>query len=375
MKDISNLRITIIGFGNLVESLWPNLAKMVGQEHLRKQVNATTADEADIDRKRKQYKIDVLLKDNLVALEKMAPDIILFAPPPTVAPDIIKGDLKYYFEKCRSKLKPLPEIYAFPPVPLGTYYQKVLGKDVLVVNIIPTPFRVIGGKPISGEGFYVLTFPSPWPEMKKSKIRQLFHSHGAGIELKPHQLIDMLGGATTTFAITQALLYVSDVLYEIKQQIGHGRIGEYLRARAQAHFNFYPAESDPCKSDAIVGPLTATLDSLFASWHQGIHEYYREVAFPAEATKVMLVRNFDLALHITQIEPREIIHQHLVVAATKGGVLERALEISAELTSEYLREAIMILPHPPDKAWCSDIRKIIRETAHAVREHGQTLAG
>ncbi len=92
------------------------------------QVNATTVDEAEIDRKRKQYNIDVILNNNLEALEKMAPDIILFAPPPTVAPVLI-GSVLYLSGGFGLGIEPgTSEWWMTRPVWVG----------VLIVFLVPT---------------------------------------------------------------------------------------------------------------------------------------------------------------------------------------------------------------------------------------------
>jgi hypothetical protein len=162
MKTDGDLRITIIGLGNLMEAIFPCIVETIGREHLGRQVNATTTDQPDLKRKQESLGISVILNDNLAAFKKMGPDIIFFAPPPHVAPGIIRNELRNYFTYIRQESAVLPEIYAFPPTPSGAFYEEILGKDILVVNILPHPVRVIGGKPLKNEGFYSRTFNRLW---------------------------------------------------------------------------------------------------------------------------------------------------------------------------------------------------------------------
>ncbi|MGD9132690.1 MAG: NAD(P)-binding domain-containing protein, partial [Desulfobacterales bacterium] len=96
MKKDTDLRITIIGLGNLMEAIFPCIVETIGKENLCRQVNATTKDQPDLKRKQEALGISVILNDNLAALKKMEPDIIFFAPPPHAAPEIIRNALKDY---------------------------------------------------------------------------------------------------------------------------------------------------------------------------------------------------------------------------------------------------------------------------------------
>ena len=77
MKKDRDLRITIIGLGNLMESIFPCIVETIGRENLYEQVNATTNDQPDLRRKQEVLGIPVILNDNLAALKKMEPDITL----------------------------------------------------------------------------------------------------------------------------------------------------------------------------------------------------------------------------------------------------------------------------------------------------------
>jgi hypothetical protein len=375
MNYDNNLRITIIGHGNLIESLWPCISSVMGSETLKDRINSTTTDEADLEHKRAQTGIEVILNDNLGALKAMEPNIIFFAPPPDAAMDIIQGELKTYFKWIKSRNKRLPEIYAFPPVPGGEFYQKVLGHDVRVANIIPTPFNIIGGKPLVDEGFYVCTFPLPWPEENKFRLCRFFALQGAYVELKADQLLDMLGGATAIFTITKALLTTTASPAGGDLSANHGQQAEYLRKKAQNRFCYHPTQSDPCRDYPLTGHLTDLLDALFESWCLGVEEYYKEIDFPTQATRVMLSRNFDLALHLTQVESKAGIQNHINIAATKGGLMEKAMAVSTQLTAALIEDAVRKLPGVPNNVWKSKIRDRIKATAYEVRLHGQKLGG
>ncbi len=372
MKQDKDLRITIIGMGNLLEAIFHLISGAVGRENLAARVNATTADEADLDRKQRLFGIPISLNDNLAALRSLEPDIIFFAPPPTVAPAIIRNELKTYFDELRAASKPLPDLYAFPPMPSGAFYRETLGEDVLVVNIIPNNISMVAGQPIRGEGFYAHTFPAPWPPERVERFRRIFAPNGEGVELKPAQLVPMLGGVCTIFSLWVVVPVMADFFAQMDMPLPHHDLGEYMRAKTQELYGYRPEKSAPCRLDAVPAEARPTLDAVTVAWHEGLDDYYHDIDFPPQASEVILTRAVDITLHTVQKENRDVLNKHAVVAATKGGVLEKAIACFHELTEDIIRRG---LKNPGDPAWKKELREKVKETAHVVRRHGQTLAG
>jgi len=122
-------KITIIGMGFLMEYIFPCI-RALADEDISQQVNAVTADAADLEGKQKRLGIPVLLNDNLKALHTLEPNWIFFAPPPTIAPGLVETCLKPYYAECCAAGRPLPVLFAFPPKPAGAYYQEQLGSDL-----------------------------------------------------------------------------------------------------------------------------------------------------------------------------------------------------------------------------------------------------
>lgn len=374
MKKDKDLKIVIIGMGNIMEIIFHCLENAVGKNRLAQQITATTADKADRERKEKVFGIPVILNDNLTPLKQVQPDIIFFAPPPSVAPAILNGELKDYFEFVRSSGNTLPEIYAFPPVPGGSEYQKVLGEDVLVANIIPNNINKIKGKKTKREGFYSYTFSSSWPGESKDRLNRIFAPSGEGIELKPDELVPMLGGYVTILSLLESLPSMADHLKINENNITHQNLGNYMRAKVQQNYGYCPAESDPCATDTIPESLKPFLDSTITAWHEGINEYFNDVKFPEKAASIILTRGIELILHVIQMESREVIRHHAVAAATKGGVLEKGINCFHELIEPVLQTAVHRLSEQPNEKWTDLLRQKVRETAHLVCKHGMTLA-
>ena len=136
MKQDQNLRFVIIGMGYLMEYIAPCYSKLLGDKKAEQMLGVTAEPQA-VQSKAKATGIPVILNDNAGALRRMEPDIILFAPPPSLAAPLTESVLVPYFAECRAAGKELPMLFAFPPKPEGKYYQEQLGHDCKVVNILP----------------------------------------------------------------------------------------------------------------------------------------------------------------------------------------------------------------------------------------------
>ncbi len=359
IERVAAPRITMIGVGNLLEVIWPTIDRNVGGSDAGSRFIGVTADAADLDRKTAHFGFEMVLNDNLGALRRNHPDLIMFAPPPTIAPELIESVLRPYYDERRAGPDPLPVLYAFPPMPAGEAYLRALGSDVLVANIIPNNVTTIAGVPIDDEGYYVCTFPSPWPPDRFEMLRAVFDGQGACIELEPDQLIPMLGAAATVSALWYLVPMVAD-------RIGadHNLLGRFLRARLDA-------------DDATVeAPPHAELSAaMIDGWRSGIERYYGETEIDRDNAELLVARGLDLTLHTIEAEPRAVLTGHSVGAATAGGVLEKAIDIAGSRLLPAVEAGLLIPADAVDGEWKRGFADLVTSACHSVREHGATLAG
>ena len=375
MRNDTDLRITIIGLGNLMEAIFPCIVEAIGRENLGHQVNATTSDQPDLKRKQEALGISVILNDNLAALKKMEPDILFFAPPPYVAPGIIRNELANYFTYIRNKSAVVPEIYAFPPTPPGAFYEAILGKDVLVVNILPHPVRVIGGKPLTDEGFYSRTFNRSWPQESKARLKRIFETMGQGIELKPDEIAPMMGAWIMLEVLSEVVTTIADTIEEKGKPIGHRILSKYMRAKAQQVLGSSGEQNDILEVERIEAPLQLYLDNVTLAWYEGLRNYFQQANFPHELSMRILNLLMDFQLHILEVEDRHVVDKNTVMAATKGGVLEKGIYCYHQTIEATLKNAIKHISEKSTEQWREALSGKVTEAAHAVRKHGMTLSG
>ena len=379
MKVNLNTKITIIGFGNLMQDIFSCVENFVGKENLMCCVNATTAEMSVVAENAVRFGIEIFYLDNLSALKILEPDLIFFAPPPSLAPAIIGNELLTYFEWLRREQKPLPEIYAYPPLPKGDYYRKVLGDDVKVANIIPNDIRVIAGKPVAAERSITSTltvFSGPWQEADLERFHSVFSPLGGVLDLKSEELIPVLGGRVISNTMAIVCLELEKWLQEAGYKITYRQAAGFMRAVLQEKTAYSPRTiSFPCSRDEVQGEAAFLLEALILAWSDGLALYFSDSGFSKPWVKENPWPGLDLTLHKTQCEDPGPIHEHIVIAATKGGVLEKGLMVVREQIYPDLKKAILELPLLPDTNWQANLTEKVRQGAHVVREHGGRLSG
>lgn len=364
-------KITIIGFGFLMGYLYPCYARLVGDE-LATHVIAVTADEGALEQKRRQYPFPVLLDDNAAALRRMEPDIILFAPPPSVAKRLAQEDLKPYFDELRAAGKPLPDLYVFPPSPQGDFYLETLGSDIQVCNILPNMTREIAGVDLHGaEGNTYISFSGrcTWDPAHKARLMEFFSTLGGVVEVPAPLVLDML--ATLCPAEISPLL-----LFDLADcwKADFNRLAEAMRACHQDMWDIHPQGSTPCAAGGLPEEQIGVLRRLAEEWNRGAVEFLVGQGMPEENAKKIILFNFDLKLHAAQLQSREKTEQDLVSHATPGGVAERAKLCYELLVRKKIQEQLGEGGSPAEDFYLW-IRDIIREMCAVISCHSRRMSG
>ncbi|SBW00636.1 conserved hypothetical protein [uncultured delta proteobacterium] len=371
MKADKDSKIVIIGMGYLMEYIAPCYQAFL-QENCGANLLAVTADSRDLERKRKKFGFPIQLGDNGEALRRLKPDIILFAPPPHVAPAIAEEDLKPYYDELRSKGAPLPDIYAFPPKPLGTWYLNLLGKDVYVANILPNMNTKIGDLDIAGEGYSRLTLPEeqPWPADREERVKRFLAPLGRIIRFAPEQLAVAISSSSSTQILNDFVFAVSDAL---GRKISHNKIAEAMRASHRVRYT-PPVPSTPCDKAAVPPRIYDVLSKALAVYAEGMKAELRDHGLSAELADTLENINIDIKLHTAQLEPREQLEWQTRKHATRGGILERAcIEFFRRIEPLVTPCFSKIDEELPGQDWYDalqrETRNMLREVIDHTRHH------
>ena len=215
MKQDQNLRFVIIGMGYLMEYIAPCYSKLLGDKKAEQMLGVTAEPQA-VQTKAKATGIPVILNDNAGALRRMEPDIILFAPPPSLAAPLTESVLVPYFAECRAAGKELPMLFTFPPKPEGKYYQEQLGHDCKVVNILPNMISEICGRTCAEAGFTMVTLPEShtWQPEELDFIRRFWQPLGQVVFLTPAEVQVALAVSCSNQMLSEIFLDMQTALPE-----------------------------------------------------------------------------------------------------------------------------------------------------------------
>ena len=374
MKSYEQTKFTIIGFGFLMGYIAPCYTQFFSPEALKEHVVAVTADETSLERKRAQYPFEILLNDNEKALNTMQPDIILFAPPPSVAPELAESVLKPYFERCRQEERQMPDLYVFPPSPQGDFYLDLLGEDIHVCNILPNMMSEINGVSLNGaEGNTHVTIPAraPWPEENKARLEQIFAPFGGVVYVAAEHVLDMLAALCVIEIVPLMLFDLSDAT-----GLDSSVLASAMRAAHQVRFEYLPIGSTPCSMADAPQESAQLLAQIDVRWMDAMVGFLTGLGMEQETAEKILIANLDLKLHCCQLQPRAKSEDDLRNHATKGGVAERARMCYDLLLAPIFHEKFAELPKTlNDEMFFARCQSIAEEICRIVAMHSRRLHG
>ena len=375
MKPYAQRKVTIIGLGFLMEYIFPCFRQSMGNAAIE-QVNGVTADAGDLEDKKKRMGISVWLNDSMAALKEMQPDMIFFAPPPSVAREICATVLVPYFAAQRAENKAVPQLIAFPPNPPGVWYQEMLGDDIQVVNIIPNMKSKVGEEDVSAEACHLVTYPAAdcWPQEEKDALESFFLPMGRSIHVPPALILQVLSGEIGVHSLTEVADIAARVLNEQGIACHYRDTASVMRARHQQRQQYTAPGSNRCNGSDVGGEeAQKKLRDVVDAWYDALHRYLVAQGFGEKDSRELLNPLVDLSLHEAQVETREQIVAKAHKDATKGGMRELAMQTYSAVTESLLAK-FFAASQEEQGMLLEELSRQIEETCHAVVERGKGLA-
>ncbi|MHA1562528.1 MAG: hypothetical protein ACTSPA_10430, partial [Promethearchaeota archaeon] len=364
-------KITIIGFGNLMQSLFLGIREFVGQENISTHINATTADQNINTRKKleKDFGIKLYFENNILALKNLQPDIILFAPPPNIAPYLIESDLKNYVQYLRKQNLPLPDIVAFPPVPPCSYYQKILGEDIRICTVLPNDIREIGGVSLYHEGHHFCTFSSFWLIKNYERIYQLFLKFGEMIDIPPKEVLPLL----ITRVVVTSLAYFAISLQNMEIPIISIDKKKSIQSITKIWENqFLLISRNGSKENKFkISASKMVLDNIFSSFYEGMLEYMKSKSIDNAMYKEIVNKMIDLIFRLMKNSHEKELNQNIITAATKGGLLETCMRFYD--TKIFPRLTKLRSVEDFNQIFYNELLEEFTQMGNAILNHGKKL--
>ncbi len=374
--EYENIKIFILGFGNLMQSLFPYIENAVGVDNKAERIAATTADQANLEKISQKFGIPIYYKNNIIQLLQMEPNIIYFAPPPSKAPELINRVLKPYYAQQRAKNSPLPTLYAFPPIPNIEYYQRILGSDIPIVTILPNDVREINGVQVIGEGAHFCTFSKFWPMKEDECLKHIFGQFGYILPLETSEILPLLITRVLTTAFLRLFQYIIEGFQESQMIFNQEKIAEQLRVHLQSEITSRSpnTRNEEAKySLSLEGNFDLFLQKIILDWFHGIQGYCIDIRLNWTRYHPVINEMMDLILRRCAKEPILQISEHISISATKGGLLELAILSINNIIIPKIKEPFETVKKGSRIAIPLEIKDEIQGICLQVLEHGKKL--
>ncbi len=369
-------KLVILGMGFLMSHLKPCYHHLYGEE-LSPYIAASTHSAQKAPQRAKEMGFPVVCQGELELLQAQRPEIILFSPIPTAAPDLVERVVAPYYAGLRQMGQPLPDFYAFPPTPTPDYYQDKLGKDVHIVNILPNMANTLAGRDISQEGYSLLTFPdgAPWPQENLERLREFLRPVGGTIDVPLRHTTTVLGCYVCSHVIQETAHTAAAALTHAGLPLSHSQMASAMRARLlQVSGRRFP-DSLECFSQAA-GSAQPLAEAVLDRFVAGMQAFNREAGIPEELGNPILYSQTDIFLQSAQLLDWEEIQVNNSHHATKGGILEMALHTFQEVMEQGLFQlAAACRDGRPTPQLEEFVEAGAREISRRVAAHGARLAG
>ncbi len=371
---MSKKKIVIIGIGALMEKMYPCFEKFLGED-LEDHLLATTADAGDLERKKNRFSFGILLNDNAGALQKMQPDIIVYAVPPQVAAEIAERDLAPYYEQCRKEGKEPPALYVFPPRPAAEYYLGLLGEDLKVCHILPNVILSIAGEKLENEGlnFITLSEKNCWTEEDKKQLEDFLSATGACIYLAPKDVMAIMTSGVSVINYAYVLETMEDALNSHGYEVSMNTLAQGCRYALEEYTGYKPARSNADKPE-LPQEVYNAVSQFTMRMYDGLMKYCLELGLSKETAKAFLDGYFDFYLHYYMAESEEAIKGLVTSQTTKGGVAEKGEQIYKAEMQEKLREVFsQICSKEPGKEFYDQVEDYVINCSRQVLAHGANM--
>ena len=376
MKNRDEMKIVLIGMGYLMEYIAPCYQRLLGGR-LWEQSKGVTADPVGLERKAQATGVPVVLNDNLGALRDVHPDIIFFAPPPSLAAQLTEQVLKVYYEEERAAGNPIPLLFAFPPNPEGAYYRRVLGTDLKVANILPNMIREIAGKPSAAAGFTMVTLPEDhgWEKSELEFLEDFWSPLGQVVFLSPEEVKTALAVSCSNQMLTEALLDMEREMNANGISVSVSDLAQAARGYLMNKLGYYPPEPVESHEDAVDKELLEAVKKVTYHAYQGTTKFMTENGFEKEKAERIQRMNYDLNLRKAQLMTKADLRRATRNHATRGGVLECACISYTRNWQENVRQHFSGYPAwTPDADWAEKLEEGFVKMSQDVKEHLNQLA-
>ncbi len=379
-------RIGIIGFGSLMESLLPCCDSLL-QGPREGHIFAVKGSEEGLARKRAQYSFEITAGDPLDMLKRITPQVILFSPPPALAEELTQTVLKHYYDGLRETGAPLPLLICFPPKPLPRFYRQTLGAGISQATLMPCAAQRAGSYDVGRYGYSLISMDGkamPGQE-QLGQLLDFTRPVGTALNVGQDELTAALAGMVTAHNVYELCFTLQNAFSLCGRETSSVQIASQMRFALRQLGTEMPSQDKPglppCRREEEMGTLYQKItDLVIRAWYEGLCRFAASQRLDLREFGPFLRGTMDVLLMTVQEESREHLERLSAGCATKGGLLERALEMYpqtvgkplaqwvAEEAAKEQRDAV-----GEERSWPLELVERAAEVTQAVFERGERI--
>ena len=335
-------KIVVIGVGFIGQYMGKGIRKILGTDDLHGIVFGVKGSPSGVKERSDALGYEVSVADSGRVLQRERPSVILLSPPPARAEGILKNDIIPYCKTRRKEGLPLPDIYSYIPSPSPLAMRNILGEDVNVVKILPNILDNVRGYDLSPYGINYLTFPenSDWPKERKELLYRCMDCYGHTVAISDTDSLVLLAGKITSHVCYEVSYSLEDRLKKTGLVIPLEQIGMAMR---EAQYELFPAADRIGKSGWTENPaVDSFIKELMRGWFAGLNRFTHENISKLDVREADRIDMCSFLLNVFPIahSPRKVLEQDTRNAATKGGILERGIEVFIHSVESSLRDCL-----------------------------------
>lgn len=331
-------KFVVIGTGFIGKYMGKGIRNVTGCKDLHGIAFGIKGHDRDVSKKAAELGYDVSVNDTARVLERENPTIIIFSAPPEAAPQIVTDILVPYYDKCRQEQRPMPDLYSFIPSPSARWMCGKLGGDANVVKILPNILDNVCGFDLSPVGINYISFPShQWEEDRKAVLMKLLSPYGFTAQVSDTDSLVLLAGKITSHVCYE----VSYTIYDACRRNGFDtKLNDIGSAMRKAQHEILPTLPfiSRCGDEGIPNTLKPFFKPFMEAWYKGLRRFTTENKDVVSNDDARHIDMCSFALNVFPIRyrPKEELEQDTKNAATKGGILERGIEVFFESVESNL---------------------------------------
>ena len=335
-------KIVVIGVGFIGEYMGRGIRAVMETDDLHGKVFGVKGSPSGLDERARILGYDVSVADSGPVIHRERPTIILLSPPPTRAEEILRNDIRPYCDICRREGRPLPDIYSYIPSPSPSVIRDLLGEGVNVVKILPNILDRVRGYDLSPYGINYLTFPEgiDWPREREALLYRCMDCYGHTVAISDTDSLALLAGKITSHVCYEVSYTIEEQLRELGSDITLSGIGMAMR---EAQYELFPSAERIGKSGyTLDGAVDAFIRDFIRGWFAGLNRFTHDTIHDISLTEADRIDMCSFLLNVFPIahSPRNVLEQDTRNAATKGGILERGIEVFRETVEARLRDML-----------------------------------